>query len=43
MEWTVAPSWTVLANYSFTDIGSNIELYEYDRQQAMLGLRYNFQ
>tara|TARA_R110002050_G_scaffold71958_13_gene154899 strand:+ start:1883 stop:2413 length:531 start_codon:yes stop_codon:yes gene_type:complete len=43
MEWMVAPSWTVLANYSFTDIGSNIELYEYDRQQAMLGLRYNFQ
>ncbi|WP_286237244.1 porin family protein [Neptuniibacter halophilus] len=43
MEWRFNPSWSLQANYSFTDVDSNIELYEYDRQQVMLGLRYNFQ
>lgn len=42
MEWVVDPNWTLLANYSYTDVGSNIELYKYDRQQTMLGIRYNF-
>lgn len=43
VSWDVAESWVVLANYSYTEADSNIELYEYDRQQIMLGLRYNFQ
>jgi tetratricopeptide (TPR) repeat protein len=42
MEWIIDPNWTLLANYSYTDVGSNIELYRYDRQQTMLGIRYNF-
>ena len=43
LEWVFRPSWTLLANYSFTKASSNIELYDYDRQQVMLGMRYNFQ
>lgn len=43
MEWAFHPAWALLANYSFTDVSSNIELYEYDRQQVMFGLRYSFQ
>lgn len=43
LEWVMHPSWSLLANYSFTDVNSNIEIYEYDRQQIMFGLRYNFQ
>ncbi|WP_415894922.1 surface lipoprotein assembly modifier [Neptuniibacter sp. PT34_22] len=42
IDWTVGPSWTLLGNYSYTKSDSNIELYEYDRQQVMLGLRYSF-
>lgn len=42
LEWVLRPSWTLLANYSFTKAGSNIELYDYDREQVMLGMRYNF-
>lgn len=42
LEWVLKPSWTLLANYSFTKAGSNIELYDYDREQVMLGMRYNF-
>lgn len=43
LEWALQDAWTVLARYSSTFAGSNIELYEYDRHQAMLGVRYNFQ
>ncbi len=43
LEWVLQPAWTLLANYSFTKANSNIELYDYDRQQVMLGVRYNFQ
>jgi len=43
LSWEVDKSWVVLANYSYTEADSNIELYEYDRQQIMLGMRYNFQ
>lgn len=42
MEWVMQKSWTLLANYSYTDADSNIEIYDYERQQIMLGLRYNF-
>jgi len=42
LEWVLNSGWTLLGNYSFTKSDSNIELYEYDRQQIMLGLRYNF-
>ncbi|WP_415903079.1 surface lipoprotein assembly modifier [Neptuniibacter sp. QD29_5] len=42
VEWIIGSSWVVLGNYSFTKSDSNIELYEYDRQQVMLGMRYNF-
>ncbi|WP_417225336.1 surface lipoprotein assembly modifier [Amphritea sp.] len=43
LEWAVEKNWTVLAGYSVTDADSNIELYEYDRQQTMLGLRFSFE
>ena len=42
LEWQVEPQWKVLASLSATHADSNIELYEYDRQQGMLGLRYDF-
>ena len=41
--WTLSKAWLLIANYSYTDVSSNIELYNYDRQQFMLGVRYNFQ
>lgn len=41
-EWRLQKNWTVLMNYNYALAESNIELYEYDRQQVMLGLRYNF-
>ena len=43
LEWQVEPAWKVLANLSSIHAESNIELYDYDRQQAMLGLRYDFE
>ncbi|WP_428034552.1 surface lipoprotein assembly modifier [Amphritea sp.] len=43
LEWAVEKNWTVLANFSSNHADSNIELYEYDRQQGMLGLRYSFE
>jgi tetratricopeptide (TPR) repeat protein len=43
MAWTMSKAWMLTLNYSYTEADSNIELYEYDRQQVMLGLRYNFQ
>ncbi len=43
LEWAVEKNWTVLANVSSNHADSNIELYEYDRQQGMLGLRYSFE
>ena len=42
-EWALEQNWTVLANFSTNHADSNIELYEYDRQQTLLGLRYSFQ
>jgi tetratricopeptide (TPR) repeat protein len=42
LEWAVENNWTLLAGYSSSHANSNIELYEYDRQQTMLGLRYSF-
>lgn len=42
-EWVMDQDWTLLLNYGFTDVDSNIAIYEYDRQQVMLGVRYNFQ
>ncbi|WP_241235104.1 porin family protein [Amphritea opalescens] len=42
LEWAVENNWTVLAGYSVSHANSNIELYEYDRQQTVLGLRYSF-
>lgn len=41
-EWRVQKNWSVLMNYNYSLAESNIELFEYDRQQVMLGLRYNF-
>lgn len=41
-EWRVQKNWSVLMNYNYALAESNIELFEYDRQQVMLGLRYNF-
>jgi len=43
MALAIDQSWSLIANYTYTHVDSNIELYEYDRQQVMLGLRYNFQ
>ncbi|MFY0676659.1 MAG: DUF560 domain-containing protein [Neptuniibacter sp.] len=43
MAWAMTQSWVMSFNYSYAKADSNIELYEYDRQQVMLGLRYNFQ
>ncbi|WP_232846221.1 tetratricopeptide repeat protein [Amphritea pacifica] len=42
LEWAVEKNWTVLADLSSYHADSNIELYEYDRHQGMLGLRYSF-
>ncbi len=42
LEWALENNWDLLANISSNHANSNIELYEYDRQQAMLGLRYSF-
>ncbi|MGH1462368.1 MAG: surface lipoprotein assembly modifier [Neptuniibacter sp.] len=42
-EWQFAQSWTLLGSYRYADVDSNIELYEYNRQQVQLGLRYSFQ
>ncbi|MGB0205474.1 MAG: surface lipoprotein assembly modifier [Neptuniibacter sp.] len=41
-EWLVQKNWSLLMNYNYALAESNIELFEYDRQQVMLGLRYNF-
>ena len=41
-EWTLQKNWTLMMNYNYAVADSNIELYEYDRQQVMFGLRYNF-
>lgn len=43
MAWAIDRSWVVSLNYSYAKADSNIELYEYDREQVLLGLRYNFQ
>jgi hypothetical protein len=43
LTWQLDKSWVALANYSYTEADSNIELYGYDRQQIMVGIRYNFQ
>lgn len=42
VEWGLNKEWTLLANYNYAEAESNIELYEYERQQVMLGIRYNF-
>ncbi len=42
LEWGLENDWALLANYSYSYADSNIELYEYDRQQLMLGVRYKF-
>ncbi|WP_420600408.1 surface lipoprotein assembly modifier [Neptuniibacter sp.] len=41
-EWRVQKNWSLLMNYNYALAESNIELFEYDRQQVMLGMRYNF-
>lgn len=42
IEWEFEHSWDLLFNIRSIHANSNIELYEYDRRQAMLGLRYSF-
>lgn len=41
-EWQASSNWTLLANYNIASADSNIELYEYERQQILLGIRYQF-
>ena len=41
-EWGLQKNWTLMMNYNYAVADSNIELYKYDRQQVMFGLRYNF-
>ena len=42
LEYQLDEALTVLGKFSYSQADSNIELYEYDRDQALLGLRYQF-
>lgn len=42
MNWRFKPDWSLLANYSYADADSNIELNDYRREQINVGLRRDF-
>ncbi|MBY4676309.1 surface lipoprotein assembly modifier [Marinobacterium arenosum] len=42
LSWQFANAWSAIAGYSYTRNDSNIELYDYDRNQLRLGVQYQF-
>lgn len=42
LEWALNQQWHWITRYNYTRSDSNIELYDYDRHQILLGLRYAF-
>ncbi|WP_271274287.1 porin family protein [Aliamphritea hakodatensis] len=42
MNWRFKPDWSLLANYSYADSDSNIELNDFRREQINFGLRRDF-
>lgn len=41
-DWRVRPNWTLRADLNFAANRSNIDLYDFDRTQILLGVRHDF-